>query len=287
MVAAAQKKTNRLSRLAFSAARARPSGRSRDYLQQGNLGRIVQVDAQIHYLRRHCRIPRPRTRRRRWIGTSGAARPPRSPTRPQVGHFAWRLEKTTGHGHLVDWGIHLIDATRWILGRTMPRSVQASGGIYSYKDKITTPDVLTVQFDFDACPVCWRHRIWGAEEYTPEVSNGIFFYGENGTIFVTDDRWVLIPKDKNKQREEHKASADMGTAHMAEFLSAVRSRQQPGCTVEDGYRSTATVKLAMIAYDVGAKIEWDDEISTDCRKSQGSRAAQTAVPRPVETSYES
>ena len=42
----------------------------------------------------------------------------------------WRLEKTTGHGHLVDWGIHLIDATRWILGAAAPKTVSAAGGLY-------------------------------------------------------------------------------------------------------------------------------------------------------------
>ena len=115
------------------------------------------------------------------------------------------------------------------------------------------------------------------------MSNGIFFYGEKGTLFVTDDRWVVIPKDKNKQREEHKATADLGTAHMAEFLSAVRSRKQPGCTIEDGYRSTATVKLAMIAYDVGAKIAWDEKSATDRRQPQGGGIAEAAVPCPLET----
>jgi predicted dehydrogenase len=137
--------------------------------------------------------------------------------------------------------------------------VQASGGIYFFKDKITTPDVLTVQLDFNTCPVFWKHRIWGAQEYTPEVANGIFIYGENGTIFVTDDRWVVIPKEKDKPRVEQKAGGDLAVAHMTEFLNAVRTRKQPGCTIEDGYRSTATVKLAMIAYDVGAKIVWDEK----------------------------
>jgi predicted dehydrogenase len=171
---------------------------------------------------------------------------------------SWRLEKTTGHGHLVDWGIHLVDATRWILGETMPRAVQASGGIYHHKGKITTPDVLSVHFEFDSCPVFWKHRIWGAAEYTPEIANGILFYGEKGTVFVTDRRWVAIPKDPNKERIEHEVSADMGAKHMAEFLTAVRTDGQGGCTMLEGYRSTATVKLAMIAYDVGARIMWDD-----------------------------
>ena len=44
---------------------------------------------------------------------------------------------------------------------------------------------------------------------------------------------------------------------MAEFLNAVRTRQQPGCLVEDAYASTVSVKLAMISYDTGSKITWD------------------------------
>jgi predicted dehydrogenase len=257
MVAAAQKK-DIIVQIGFQRRQSPALRQARDYLQQGNLGRVVQVDAQIHYTAGLLdATPQDPPAALDWDLWCGPA--PKIPYAPQVGHYAWRLEKTTGHGHLVDWGIHLIDATRWILGLTMPRSVQAMGGLYQYKDRITTPDTLAVQFDFDACPVVWRHRIWGAQEYTPEVSNGIFFYGEKGTLFVTDDRWVVISKDKNRLREEHKAAADLGTAHMAEFLRAVRERKAPGCTIEEGYRSTATVKLAMIAYDVGAKVAWDEK----------------------------
>jgi predicted dehydrogenase len=180
------------------------------------------------------------------------------PYSPQVGHFNWRLEATTGHGHLVDWGIHLIDAARMILGETAPQRVSASGGLFALKGKITTPDVLTAQFDFATCPLIWRHRIWGAEEYTPEVSNGIFFYGEQQTIFVTDDRWVVIPKGKNAERQVNKVSADTGKLHMAEFLNAVRTRQQPGCPIAQGVDSTTAVKLAMIAYDTGSQVVWDN-----------------------------
>ena len=274
MVDAAKKK-NPSSRSASSGDRARPFSRSATTSGKAISGASSRSEPRSTTPPAY-RTPRPRTRRPRSTGTSGAARRPRSPTRPQVGHITWRLEKTTGHGHLVDWGIHLIDATRYILGETTPRSVQASGGIYYFKDKITTPDILSVQFDFAACPVLWQHRIWGAQEYTPEVANGIFFYGENGTVFVTDNRWVVIPKDKNKERIEHKADADMGTAHMAEFLDAVRTRKPAGCTVEDGYRSTATVKLAMIAYDTGAKVVWDEK----SEQIVGNPAAAGLLKRP-------
>jgi len=256
MVEAAGKK-DVIVQVGFQRRKSPAIQQARQYVQQGNLGRIVQVDAQIHYKAGiRDTTPQEPPASLDWDLWCGPA--PRLPYSPQIGHVAWRLEKTTGHGHLVDWGIHLIDATRWILGETVPRAVQASGGIYYHKGKITTPDILTAQFDFDTCPVFWKHRLWGASEYTPDTANGIFLYGEDGTVFVTDRRWVIIPKNKNKERIEHKVGADMGTEHMAEFLTAIRERGRAGCTIEDGYRSTTTVKLAMISYDVGERIEWDE-----------------------------
>lgn len=274
MVDAAQKK-NLIVQIGFQRRQSPAIQSVRDYIQQGNLGRVVQVNAQIDYTAgmRDAK-PQDPPASLDWDLWCGPA--PKIPYSPQVGHFAWRLEKTTGHGHLVDWGIHLIDATRFILGETTPRSVQASGGLYFFKDQITTPDILTVHFDFAKCPVFWRHRIWGAQEYTPETSNGIFFYGDNGTVFVTDDRWVIIPKEKDKERIEHKVQADMATAHMAEFLEAVRTRKPAGCTIEEAYRSTTTVKLAMIAYDVGAKIMWDETAELIV----GNSAAADLLKRP-------
>jgi predicted dehydrogenase len=186
-----------------------------------------------------------------WCGPA-----PKLPYCPQIGHFAWRLEQAYGHGHLVDWGIHLLDATRWILGATMPHTIQAAGGLYFFKNKITTPDILTVQFDFAQGPVTWRHRIWGAVEYNPEVENGIFFYGEKETVFVTDDKWIVSPKGKG-ERKVNEARAETGAKHMAAFLESVKTRQPPTCVPEDAYYSAATVQLAMISYETGSKIVWD------------------------------
>jgi predicted dehydrogenase len=257
MVDAAARKKSAVVQIGFQRRKSPAIQQARDYIRAGNLGRIVQADAQIHY-RAGIKDTTPQNPPASldWDLWCGPA--PKLPYSPQIGHVSWRLEETTGHGHLVDWGIHLIDATRWILGETTPRAVQASGGLYHYKGKITTPDVLTAHFEFDTCPVFWKHRIYGAAEYTPEISNGIIFYGEEGSLFVTDRRWTIIPRDKNKERIDHKVSADMDKEHMAEFLGAVRERKQPGCSVEDGYRSTTTVKLAMISYDVGARIVWDE-----------------------------
>ena len=252
----AARKSGRIVQIGFQRRQAAAIRQAREYIQAGNAGRIVQVDVQIHY-EAVLKDPTPKAPPAEldwdlWCGPG-----PKIPYSDQVGHMSWRLEKTSGHGHLVDWGIHLIDATRWILDEKSPRSVVAAGGIYQLAGKITTPDTLTASFEFEKCPVTWRHRLWGAEEYTPEISNGILFYGDKETVFVTDDRWVAIPRGKGKERKVNEATSDAGRLQMADFLEAVRTRRQPCCGPEEGFLSTAAVQLAMISYETGSKVTWD------------------------------
>jgi predicted dehydrogenase len=174
-----------------------------------------------------------------------------------VGHFNWRLEKAYGNGHLVDWGIHWIDAIRTVLGLDMPKVVHAAGGLYQLKGRITTPDLLTAHFEFEKVPVVWRHRLIGAPELTPDTNIGMVFYGEKETVFVSDGRYVVVPSGKDAERRVVERSNDAQLAHVSEFLDAVRTRKPVSCTPDDAYRSTAAVQLAMIALESGGRVEWD------------------------------
>jgi predicted dehydrogenase len=236
----AARRSGRVVQIGFQRRQAAGFQEARRYLQEGKAGRIVCAEAQIHYTAgmkdASPQAPPASLDWDLWCGPG-----PKIPYSPQVGHMSWRLERTSGHGHLVDWGIHLIDATRWMLGTPAPQAVSASGGIYYFKDKITTPDILTAHFDFAACPVTWRHRIWGAEEYSPDVSNGVFFYGEKETVFVTDNKLAIIPRGKGKERAVREFKSDPGSLHVAEFLDAVRERKPVSCPVEEAHESTAAV----------------------------------------------
>lgn len=224
------------------------------YIRDGHAGRIVQVDVNIHYT---AATPDPTPQDPPsgldWDLWCGPA--PKLPYSPAIGHKSWRLEEAYGNGHLVDWGIHLIDAIRVVLGETTPRSVTAVGGLYRLKGKITTPDTLTAHFEFDTCPVVWRHRLWGAAEYHPELNNGITFFGEKESVYLTEGRWVTIPR--KGERQVHEARNDTNLAHMADFLDAVRNRRRPACRIEDAFHSTTAVQLAMISYRAGTRVDWD------------------------------
>lgn len=256
MVNAAKKHSKGIVQIGFQRRQAEAIRQAGKYIRDGNAGRIVQVDVQIHYA---AATPDPTPQdppaSLDWDLWCGPA--PKLPYSPAIGHKSWRLEAAYGNGHLVDWGIHMMDAARTILGEKTPRIVLAAGGLYEYKGKITTPDTLTAHFEFASCPVVWRHRLWGAAEYTPEVSNGIFFYGEKETVFISDNRWMTIPRAKGQERRVFDAKSDAGPRHMADFLDAVRTRRPPTCLPEDAFLSTATVQLGMIAYRAGGRLTWD------------------------------
>jgi predicted dehydrogenase len=252
----AARKSKGVVQIGFQRRHAAAIRQAGDYIRSGKAGRIVQVDANIHFSAGTPdptpQAPPPSLDWDLWLGPA-----PKMPYSPAVGHKSWRLEANIGNGHLVDWGIHLIDAVRSILGESTPRAVTAVGGLYELKGKITTPDTLTVNFEFERCPVVWRQRIWGAAEYAPEVNNGVFFYGDKETVFLTDARWVVIPRAKGEQRRVIEAKSDAGALHMADFLNAVRTRSTVACQPEDGFFSTATVQLAMIAYRSGGVVKWN------------------------------
>jgi len=126
MVAAA-KRAGRIVQVGFQRRQSQAFKDAAAYLQGGAAGRIVQVDAQIHYAANPPdATPQAPPASLDWEAWCGPA--PKLPYAPNIGHFAWRLEEAYGNGHLVDWGIHWIDRVRVALGEGMPKAVQATGG---------------------------------------------------------------------------------------------------------------------------------------------------------------
>lgn len=229
-----------------------------DYIRKGNAGRIISAEAQIHYpVDTPDPTPVAPPASLDWDLWCGPA--PLIPYSKAVGHMSWRLEKTTGHGHLVDWGIHLIDTARWMLDLGAPLAVKTAGGLHHLKDRITTPDILTAHFEFETCPLTWRHRIWGAQDMHQETSNGIFLYGEKETVFCTDNKWIVRARGNNQQPVVHESGNDASQLHMAEFIEAIRAGGKVSCPVSEGHLSTTAVKLAMISHETDSKILWDAE----------------------------
>lgn len=279
----AQKKAGNIVQVGFQRRQKTGYQAAKEFIKSGQAGRIVQVDANIHYRAgtpdRVVKDPPSTLDWETWIGPAV-----KLPYSEAYAHRTWRLEKEYGNGHLVDWGIHVIDAVRTILEEDLPKSVLASGGIYQYAGKITTPDTLVAHWEFAKAPVIWRHRIWGAGEYAPEVNNGATFYGEKATVFATDGTWSVIPRDPRsgtKQSFPVPESRDSSMAHVAEWMDCIRTGKQPSCSIADAAKSTATVQLAMLSYEAQSKLLFD----TASMKITNSAAANQKLKRAYRGPY--
>ncbi len=255
----AWKKTGNIVQIGFQRRQSEAFKKTRELIEEGKIGNVCQIVAQIHY------NPGPQDNTIQpppasldWEEWCGPA--PKLVYRPNIGHKAWRLEKEYGNGHLVDWGIHHIDIIRKIMGEGMPEEFYTTGAINTYAGKITTPDTLTSNMAFKKAPVLWQHRLWGNGDVTREYNNGIFFYGDKGTIFAEDNSVTVFPTGRNTQKEQISIPTPlMQENHVENFLNAVRKKDSNliSCTPEDAFQSTGTVQLAMISYYTGSLVKWD------------------------------
>lgn len=75
-----------------------------------------------------------------------------------------------------------------------------------------------------------------------------------------DSRWEIHPSARGAQKQVIPAKMkgnETSEAHVKDFLDAVRSGKQPSCQIADGWSSTATVQLGMIAYHTAQAIQFD------------------------------
>jgi predicted dehydrogenase len=282
MVEAARKAGN-IVQIGFQRRQNKAFKKAKDLIQDGRIGEVYQIGAQIHYNpgTQDTTIQNP-PESLDWDEWCGPA--PKLPYSPSIGHLAWRLEKEYGNGHLVDWGIHNIDIIRTIMGYGMPQSIQASGGLYKLKGKITTPDTLTATLNYSEVPLVWQHRLWGTGEIDSQYNNGVFFYGDKGTLFASDNRLIIKPTGNNQEQEViDLPTPDMQEKHVEEFINAVRSNNKDliSCTTLDGFHSSASVLLSMIAYETGEKLIWDNQEGT----VTNSENAVKLLARPYRQGY--
>ena len=255
----AARKANNIVQIGFQRRQSGSYKKVKELIADGTLGNIHQIAAQIHYtpgIRDTTKQAPPVSLD--WDEWCGPA--PMLDYSPNIGHMAWRLEKEYGNGHLVDWGIHHIDAIRMIMGETMPTEFYTSGGIMQLKGKITTPDTLTANMAFKKAPVVWQHRLWGTGDANREFNNGIFFHGEKASLFAADSKLMLYHAGKEAKKEEIPIpSVPMQENHMENFLTAVRNKDKNiiNSSPEDAFQSTASVQLAMISYNTGSLVKWD------------------------------
>ncbi len=168
---------------------------------------------------------------------------------------------------MANWGVHYLDAIRWLTGELAPASVCAMGGRFAVDDDRTVPDTLEATFQFAS----GRLAIFGQYEANgnPVLIQGeLELRGTDATAYVGDRGYEFIPErggqfaDRKPRSEPFKFEQivkhdDVTAAHVRNFLDCVKSRDLPHADIEIGHRSTTMSLLANISLALGIRLEWD------------------------------
>ena len=180
-------------------------------------------------------------------------------------HGSWRFFWDYGGGLMTDWGVHLIDMAMWAKGLVTPADrVVAEGAKMNLHDRSTeTFEITSASFKYDDFTIQWEHHA-GRQVGPYDRHYGVAFIGENGTLVSDRRSWEVLPEydqqtKKNKLDGVSPVEGKNGhMEHTANFISCIKSREEPACTVEMGAAVAINAHMANIALRSNSFVlEWD------------------------------
>lgn len=265
---AAHQEANNVVLVDFPRVMADTNSQVKAYIESGEAGKILQVQANIHS-RDAMLVEKAIPESMDYETFCGPAPKLKYLCNEKGTSPNWRGQHGFSRGIMADWGIHFLHNIREIMDLGLPNAVSAIGGITRNFTQ-DNPDHLDVRFDFDGLPVNWTHKSWGFTSNSPEHNIGVFYYGEKATVFSGDLGWAIYPakgesivhgniqftpwKDETKLQYE-KMFLDMFT----EFANGVHAKSNEGITNQmlSAQQTTACIIYGDMAYRANAGLEID------------------------------
>ena len=253
-----------------------------DLIQTGALGDVSKIEIVWNYHGPRWRgrdvtkqIREQDTDWRKWL----LAKPYR-PFDPQV-YCEFRLYREFSSGIPDQWMSHAIDVVHWFMHDSFPRSAVSHGGVFAWRDGRETPDTFQTLLEYPK-----GFLVSYATSFGNDAPGFTRYMGKNATLFNIGNegspRYQLI-EEKGTHEDDDNIDAkrssryvllpgqtelpptgidDMSTGHMANWFECLRSRQQPHCTVHDGFAHSVACMMAAEAYWTGKKQYWDGATET-------------------------
>jgi predicted dehydrogenase len=191
---------------------------------------------------------------------------------PYRWHWFWDF----GNGDIGNQGVHQMDIARWaIAGATLPRSVICLGGRFGNRDHGETPNTQVAFMDYGPTKLIFEVRGMPTPGYRNQMV-GNTFHLEEGTIVGTN-AFYRRGRDRAEQLPRVQASRrGPATNHFANFIAAVRSRQQSdlNANILEGHYSSALCHLANISYRLGTSVPFNPRNRTFVANPDATDALQ-------------
>jgi len=169
-------------------------------------------------------------------------------------YWNWRAYLDFGGGQVTDLFTHWIDVVHMFLGRDVPTSAAAAGGVYAYKDGRTAPDTINVLLEYGG-----EFTATFEATLVPGITGAaVEFCGTDGRLWIDRGRYEFHSVDKGEKPVIVKAPPqDITLDHVNNFLECVRTRKLPNGDVLIGHRSAQASHLGNIAYVEKRRLDFD------------------------------
>ena len=243
-----------------------------DYLRGGKLGtvhlvRVINMKTRGVITKKPDAEPPKGVDYDMWLGPA-----PKRAFNPNSFHYNWHWFWDFSGGDIINDGVHQIDAARWLVGRTLPKSAVTTGGKFVFDDAQETPDTQHVHYDYGDLTMTFELTLWTPymkktpmklreRDLFPEwpfCATKVEVYGTKGVMRFGRHGagWQVHSAPGRNPYKNWKVDAELhgrrpGDAHVANFFDCVRSRKRPNADVEEGHLSTVLCHMANISYRVG------------------------------------
>jgi len=253
-----------------------------DTVQSGVLGDVSKVEIVWNYHgprwrgRKETKLVREQdTDWRQWLMNK-----PYRAFDPQV-YCEFRLYREFSSGIPDQWMSHAIDLVHWFMNDSFPRSAVSHGGVFAWHDGRENADTFQTLLEYPKGFLVSYSTSFGND--SPGFTR---YMGKNATLVNVggegSPRYQLVQEtgnheddaDVDKKRPvknlllpgETKippmAIDDLTVEHMGNWLECMRSRQQPHCTVNEGFAHSVACMMSAEAYWSGKKQYWDGKTET-------------------------
>ena len=201
-----------------------------------------------------------------WKEFEGEAAP--HPFDPQR-FINWRFFWDYSGGNVFENMVHQVAFWYKVFDLKIPRRATMAGNNFFSPD-MEVPDTMDVCLDQpEKLLFTWNSGF--GNNYYGEDGNDLAL-GNKGTILRSEENVKYLPQTHHggakaeipstsaaSQKADIVGGSDDTDTHMANFFDCVRSRKEPNCTFDLGFRSAIACRMAIESLRKGRTVEWDTQ----------------------------
>ena len=189
-------------------------------------------------------------------------------------YFEFRLYRDFSSGIADQWMSHGADILHYFMDEQFPHSAAAQGGVYAWHDGRENPDTFQALLEYPKGFLFSFATSFGndSDSFSRIMGKKATLYNEGGE---GSPRWALVGEkgnhedDPDVKREKKYVTlpgddkpgpagiGDEDLSHMTNWVTCLRTRQQPNATVHNGFSHSVAIIMAARAYREGKKLYWD------------------------------